>query len=361
MIGAVDRQALFAGTRSIAPALAFDVATLGNYLAANLAGFSGSMQVEQFKGGQSNPTYLLRSGSERYVLRRKPPGKLLPSAHAIEREYKVTRALHGIGFPVPRPLLLCEDTSIIGTPFYVMDYVDGRIFWEPHAPGLSASERGALFDSLNETIARLHGIDYERLGLSGFGRPDGYVARQIKRWSDQFRASQTRRIDAMERLMAWLPQAAPEQPEAALIHGDFRLDNCVIDAKAPQVIAVLDWELSTIGDPIADFTYQLVQWHMPVDAHGGGVGSLVGRQAEAPGFPSMESYVARYCERRGRSGIPNLNMYLAYNFFRLAAIFQGIAGRVRDGTAANPHADLMARQVEPMARKAWEFALEAGA
>jgi aminoglycoside phosphotransferase (APT) family kinase protein len=361
MIGAADRQALFAGTRSIAPALAFDVAALGAYLAANLMGFSGSLHVEQFKGGQSNPTYLLRSGVQRYVLRRKPPGKLLPSAHAIEREYRVTRALHDIGFPAPRPLLLCEDTSIIGTAFYVMEYVDGRIFWEPHAPGLSASERGELFDSLNATIARLHMIDYEALGLSGFGRPDGYVARQIKRWSDQYRASQTRTIDAMERLMVWLPQALPEQTEAALIHGDFRLDNCIIDMKAPRVIAVLDWELSTIGDPLADFTYQLMQWHMPADAGGGGVGSLVGRQHEAPGLPSMEAYVARYCERRGLSGIPNLKMYLAYNFFRLAAIFQGIAGRVRDGTAANPHADLMARQVEPMAAKAWEFALEAGA
>ncbi|HEY7766344.1 MAG TPA: phosphotransferase family protein [Aestuariivirgaceae bacterium] len=360
MIGAADRQTMFAGTRSIAPALAFDIAALETYLAANLPGYSGSLRVEQFKGGQSNPTYLLCAGHQRYVLRRKPPGKLLPSAHAIEREYRVTRALHGIGFPVPRPLLLSEDPSIIGTAFYVMDHVHGRIFWEPHAPGLGAPERNELFDSLNETIARLHMINFDALGLSGFGKPDGYVARQIKRWSDQYRASQTRAIDAMERLMAWLPQAVPKQAEAALIHGDFRVDNCIIDARAPRVIAVLDWELSTIGDPLADFTYQLMQWHMPVDARGGGVGSLVGRQQEAPGLPSMESYVARYCERRGLSGIPNLNMYLAYNFFRLAAIFQGIAGRVRDGTAANPHADLMARQVEPMAAKAWEFAMEAG-
>jgi aminoglycoside phosphotransferase (APT) family kinase protein len=358
MNGAADRQALFAGTQRIAPALSFDIRRLERYLLDHLAGFAVPIQVEQFKGGQSNPTYFIDARSGRYVLRRKPPGRLLPSAHAIEREYRVTKALYRAGFPVPRPLILCEEADVIGTAFYVMDYVGGRVFWEPHAPGIGADERKELFDSLNETIAKLHMIDFTALNLGDFGRPQGYVARQVKRWSEQYRASQTQVIEEMDRLMEWLPQVLPEQSQAALIHGDFRLDNCIIDAGEPRVIAVLDWELSTIGDPIADFTYQLMQWHMPADTQGGGVGSLLGHGKDAPGLPSMEEYVARYCERRGLSGISNLNIYLAYNFFRLAAIFQGIAGRVRDGTAANPHAALMGRQVRPMAVKAWEFAGE---
>jgi aminoglycoside phosphotransferase (APT) family kinase protein len=295
------------------------------------------------------------------VLRRKPEGKLLPSAHAVEREYRVTHMLHTAGFPVPRPLVLCEDNNVVGTPFYVMDFVEGRIFWEPHAPGLTAGERHELFESLNETIASLHMIDYRTLGLESFGRPEGYVMRQVKRWSEQYRASQTRKVEAMDRLIDALPSMVPQQTQASLIHGDFRLDNCVIDPMRPRVIAVLDWELSTLGDPIADFTYQLMQWHMPADISGGGVGSLVGKEDEAPGLPSMEAYVHSYCRRRGIQGIANLDLYLGYNFFRLAAIFQGIAGRVRDGTAANPHAELMAQQVEPMALKAWEFARKAGA
>ncbi|MGH6874437.1 MAG: phosphotransferase family protein [Aestuariivirgaceae bacterium] len=361
MNGTMDRQALFAGTRSVAPALQFDSARLEDYLAGRLEGFAGPLRIEQFKGGQSNPTYRLEAGDSHYVLRRKPPGPLLPSAHAIEREYRVTGALHRSGFPVPRPLLLCEDSSIIGTAFYVMEHVEGRVFWEPHAPGLSARERTVLFDSLNETIARLHSFDPETLGLGDFGRPEGYVSRQIKRWSEQYRASQTQQIEDMERLMAWLPEVAPKHSQPALIHGDYRLDNCIIHGEEPRIVAVLDWELSTIGDPIADFTYHLMQWHMPENRGGGGVGSLRGHEDDAPGLPSITDYIAGYCARRGLPGIPDLNVYLAYNFFRLAAIFQGIAGRVRDGTAANPHAAMMERQVRPMAAKAWEFAKEAQA
>lgn len=361
MNGTADRQALFAGTRSIAPALSFDCQRLEHYLREHLPGFSGPVQAEQFKGGQSNPTYFVKARSGRYVLRRKPPGPLLPSAHAIEREYRVTKSLHSVGFPVARPLLLCEEADVIGTAFYVMDFVEGRVFWEPHAPGISANERKELFDSLNETIARLHMIDFAALGLGDYGRPQGYVARQLKRWSEQYRASQTQVIEEMDRLIEWLPKILPETSQAALVHGDFRLDNCIVDATEPRVVAVLDWELSTIGDPIADFTYQLMQWQMPADRQGGGVGSLLGHSQDAPGLPSMEEYVAKYCERCGLSGIPDLNIYLAYNFFRLAAIFQGIAGRVRDGTAANPHAALMGRQVKPMAVKAWEFVEEAKA
>jgi aminoglycoside phosphotransferase (APT) family kinase protein len=360
MIG-TTRQELFSGTRAIPSAQSMDLAKLEAYLASAISGFAGPLQIEQFRGGQSNPTYLLESPSGRYVLRRKPQGRLLPSAHAVEREYRVTQALHAIGFPVPRPLVLCEDLDVLGTVFYVMSHVEGRIFWEPHAPGLAAAERREIFESLNDTIASLHMIDYESLGLAGFGRPEGYVLRQIKRWSEQYRSSQTRNIEAMDRLIERLPSIVPQQTQFALIHGDFRLDNCIIDATRPEVIAVLDWELSTLGDPIADFTYQLMQWHMPADVSGGGVGSLAGKEREAPGLPSMEAYVRSYCRRRGIDGIPHLDTYLAYNFFRLAAIFQGIAGRVRDGTAANPHAELMAQQVEPMAARAWDFARRAGA
>jgi aminoglycoside phosphotransferase (APT) family kinase protein len=361
MTGGANRQELFSGTRTVPRAQSLDLANLEAYLAHHVSGFAGPLQIALFKGGQSNPTYFLRSPSAKYVLRRKPEGKLLPSAHAVEREYRVTHALQNVGFPVPRPMVLCEDINVVGTPFYVMDYVEGRIFWEPHAPGLTAGERHELFESLNETIASLHMIDYRRLGLESFGRPEGYVMRQVKRWSEQYRASQTRKVEAMDRLIEVLPSMVPRQTQSSLIHGDFRLDNCVVDPKRPRVIAVLDWELSTLGDPIADFTYQLMQWHMPTDISGGGVGSLVGKEGEAPGVPSVEAYVHSYCRRRNLQGIANLDLYLGYNFFRLAAIFQGIAGRVRDGTATNPHAELMAQQVEPMALKAWEFARKAGA
>lgn len=355
----VDRQTLFAGTDEVVPALRFDVTALEGYLARRINGFRGPLSIEQFKGGQSNPTYLVTARSGRYVLRRKPPGRLLPSAHAIEREFRITQALQSIGFPVAPPHVLCEDPGVIGTQFYLMEYVGGRIFWEPHAPGLTAGERRSLYSSLNETIATLHMIDYASLGLENFGKPQGYVTRQVKRWSEQYRASQTQSIEEMEQLMEWLPAVVPEQSQAALIHGDFRLDNCIIHPAEPRVVAVLDWELSTIGDPIADFAYQLMQWHMPADAQGGGVGSLAGHSEDAPGLPSFEEYVAEYCERRGLTGLPDLNIYLAYNFFRLAAIFQGIAGRVRDGTASNPNAQLMGRQVRPMASMAWRFAREA--
>ena len=294
------------------------------------------------------------------MLRRKPSGKLLPSAHAIEREYRVTAALADARFPVARPLHLCTDEGVISAAFYVMEHAEGRVFWEPHAPGLSGEERAALFSSLNETIARLHGFDPAALGLSDFGKPQGYVARQIKRWSEQYRASETETIAEMDQLIAWLPGVCPEDSGAAVVHGDFRLDNCIVHATEPRVIAVLDWELSTIGDPLADFTYHLMQWFMPVSDTGAGVGSLMGHEQDA-GVPPVEAYIADYCRRTGRSGIPNLAVYMAYNFFRLAAILQGILGRVRDGTAANAEAAAMARQVRPLAETAWRFAQEAGA
>ena len=352
----IDRQQAFSGTT----AADIDAGALEAYLAGHIQGFAGPLSLARFKGGQSNPTYKLSTPHAAYVLRRKPFGKLLPSAHAIEREYRVTAALAAAGFPVARPLHLCTDDSVIGAAFYVMEHAEGRVFWEPHAPGLSGQERAALFGSLNETIARLHGYDPAQLGLSDFGKPQGYVARQIKRWSEQYRASETEAIPEMDRLIAWLARVCPEDSGAAVVHGDFRLDNCIVHPTEPRVIAVLDWELSTIGDPLADFTYHLMQWFMPVSETGAGVGSLLGHEQDA-GVPPVEAYIAEYCRRTGRSGIPNLPVYMAYNFFRLAAILQGILGRVRDGTAANADAAAMARQVRPLAETAWRFAKEAGA
>ncbi len=352
----IDRQQAFSGTT----ASDIDAARLADYLATALDGFVGPLELARFKGGQSNPTYRLTTPAGSYVLRRKPFGKLLPSAHAIEREFRVTEALARAGFPVARPLHLCTDEGVIGAAFYVMEHAEGRVFWEPQAPGLSAADRAALFGSLNATIAQLHMLDPASLGLGDFGKPQGYVARQIKRWSEQYRASETESITEMDRLIAWLPGACPADSGAAIVHGDFRLDNCIIHPTEPRVIAVLDWELSTLGDPLADFTYHLMQWFMPVSDTGAGVGSLLGHEGD-PGLPRIEDYIADYCQRTGRRGIPDLDTYMAYNFFRLAAILQGILGRVRDGTAANAEAAAMARQVRPLAETAWSFARKAGA
>lgn len=352
----IDRQQAFSGTT----ASDIEEAALEHYLADKIDGFGGPLTLARFKGGQSNPTYRLTTPSRSYVLRRKPFGRLLPSAHAIEREFRVTGALARAGFPVPRPLHLCADDSVIGAAFYVMEHAEGRVFWEPHAPGLSGAERAALFDSLNATIAHLHGLDAKVLGLADFGKPQGYVARQIRRWSEQYRASETETVPEMDRLIAWLPGACPADSGAAIVHGDFRLDNCIIHPTEPRVIAVLDWELSTLGDPLADFTYHLMQWFMPVSETGAGVGSLLGHEHER-GVPAIDAYVADYCRRTGRHGIAEISTYMAYNFFRLAAILQGILGRVRDGTAANADAAAMARQVRPLAETAWSFARKAGA
>jgi aminoglycoside phosphotransferase (APT) family kinase protein len=352
----IDRQQAFSGT-AVAD---IEAAVLEDYLVRHIDGFSGPLTLRRFKGGQSNPSYKLSTPSASYVLRRKPSGKLLPSAHAIEREYEVTRALADGSFPVARPLHLCTDESVAGSSFYLMDFVAGRIFWEPHAPDLEAKDRALIFSSMNDTLARLHAIDYAKAGLSGFGRPDGYVARQIRRWSEQYRTSETEKVEPMDRLMEWLPAACPVVSGASIVHGDYRLDNCIIHPTEPRVIAVLDWELSTLGDPIADFTYHLMQWFMPVSSEGAGVGSLKGHEYD-PGIPALADYTAQYASTTSRSHIPHFNFYMAYNFFRLAAILQGIAGRVRDGTSANANAALMGTQVKPLAQTAWAFAKEAGA
>jgi aminoglycoside phosphotransferase (APT) family kinase protein len=357
----IDRQDAFTGTKEVAAPLRIDPARLEAYLKREVTGFAGPLTVRQFKGGQSNPTYLLDTPKRRYVLRRKPPGKLLPSAHAVDREFKVISALHAQGFPVAEPVIYCADESVAGTAFYVMGFVDGRVFWNPEMPASNPAERAAVYDAMNATIARLHSLDPAQIGLSDFGRGENYVARQVDRWSKQYRASETHKIDEMERLIEWLPAHLPPTGPVRLVHGDYRLDNMIIDAAQPKVLAVLDWELSTLGDPLADFSYHLMQWHMPQEDAGGGTGSLLGFDLAALGIPSLSAYVDAYVARTGLDPRPHLNVYLAYNFFRLAAILQGIAGRVRNGTATSEHAVLRGQMVRPLARTAWRFVQEAGA
>ncbi|MBI4274370.1 MAG: phosphotransferase family protein [Rhizobiales bacterium] len=356
-----DRETVFSGTKAVSAALAIDIPRLERYLAAHVAGFSGSLSIRQFKGGQSNPTYLLETPQRRYVLRRKPPGKLLPSAHAVDREFRVIRALHAQGFPVAEPILFCSDESIAGTAFYVMAFVDGRVFWEPHMPASKPAERAAVYDAMNATLAQLHNFDPAAVGLSDFGKGENYVGRQVERWSKQYRASETEKIEEMNRLMDWLPKHVPPQDQIRLVHGDYRLDNLIVHANEPTVLAVLDWELSTLGDPLADFAYHLMQWDMPHSDARAGTGSLVGRDLAALGIPSQSDYVDRYVKRTGLDPRSHLPIYLAYNFFRLAAILQGIVGRVRDGTATNENAPARAQMVRPLALKAWDFAQRAGA
>lgn len=355
----IDRQQAFSGTKDAAPALRLDAARLEGYLATHIAGFAGPLAIRQFKGGQSNPTYLLETPARAYVLRRKPPGKLLPSAHAVDREYRVIRTLHAQAFPVAEPLTYCSDESVAGTPFYVMDYVDGHVFWEPQMPGSNPAERAAVYDSMSATIARLHALDPAKIGLGDFGRGENYVARQVERWSKQYRSSETEKIDAMERLIDWLPKHIPQGGPVRLVHGDYRLDNLIVARDAAKVLAVLDWELSTLGDPLADFTYHLMAWHMPHSESAAGTATLVGQDLNALGIPSMSDYVDSYVARIGLDPRPHLPVYLAYNFFRIAAILQGIIGRVRDGTATSEFAPAKAEMIRPLADKAWDFAQQA--
>ncbi len=357
----VRRQEKFSGTREVDSRLRFDHDRLAAYLIEHLEGFTLPLQVRQFRGGQSNPTYQLITPNAKYVLRRKPPGKLLPSAHAVDREFRVMSALFHARYPVPRHYLLCDDMDVVGTMFYVMDFVEGRIFWDPDLPGMDSEDRAAIYDAMNSTIARLHMLDHEALGLSSFGKPGNYFARQISRWSKQYRASETSDISEMNKLMAWLPDNIPEAESVTIVHGDFRLDNMILAPSEPEVLAVLDWELSTLGDPLADFTYHLMPWYMPADMNVGGLVSLRKFDLQELGIPSEEEYVAAYCDRTGRDGIVNRDFYAAYNLFRLACILQGIAGRVRDGTAASVHAADMARYVAPLATAGYEYALRAGA
>lgn len=355
-----SRQEQFSGTREVRAAHQFDVAQLEEYMLSHVESFHGPLTISQFKGGQSNPTYLLESPSGRYVMRRKPPGKLLKSAHAVDREFKVISALYAADFPVPRPYVLCKDEAVVGTMFFIMEFVEGRIFWQLDLPGIDPAERTAIYDNLGKTIADLHNIDHDKIGLGDFGKPGNYFARQISRWSKQYYASETEKLEEMDALIAWLPNNVPDDESVSVVHGDFRLDNVIIHPNEPRIIAVLDWELSTIGHPLGDFTYHLMAWQTP--EIGIGSAGLLGKDLQALGIPSEDEYVASYCERTGRSGgIQNRDFYSAYNFFRIAAILQGIAGRVRDGTAASAHAERAGKAVAPLVSMAWKFAQAAGA
>ena len=347
-----DLNETFAGTTAVRKQHRFDVRALEAYMREHVDGFSGPLSVEQFKGGQSNPTYRLTAGNRRYVLRRKPPGKLLPSAHAVDREYKVMTALGTAGFPVPRTYALCTDEAVIGTAFFVMDCVDGRIFWEQSLPGMPAGERAPIYDEMNRVIASLHSIDYAAIGLADYGRPGNYFTRQIRRWTDQYRASETQKIEAMDNLIAWLPANIPPGDETTIVHGDYRLDNMIFHPAEPRVLAVLDWELSTLGHPLADFSYHCMSWHIPP----GNFRGIAGLDLESLGIPSEQEYIARYCERTGRDGIANWNFYLAFGFFRIAGILQGVAKRALDGTASSAQAVETGKRARPMAELGWQCA-----
>jgi aminoglycoside phosphotransferase (APT) family kinase protein len=335
----------------------FAVEPLAAYLAAHLPGFCPPLQVRQFQGGQSNPTYLLITPSGQYVMRSKPgpAAKLLPSAHAIEREFRVMNALRKQGIPVPRLHLLCEDESVIGRAFFVMEHVAGRIFWEQSLPQSNPAERAAIYDEMNRVIAQLHTVDVQRAGLSDFGKSGNYFARQIARWSRQYQASETVRIEPMNRLIEWLPQHVPPGDETAVVHGDYRMDNLIFHPTEPRIIAVLDWELSTLGHPLADFSYHCLSWHIPPGAFRG----IAGLDHAALGIPSETEYVRRYCERTGRKRIDHWNFYLAYNLFRIAAILQGVYKRYTEGIASSDSARHAGANAQALAALGWQYAQQA--
>lgn len=334
-----------------------DEALLEGWLRDKVPGFPKLVGLEKFSGGQSNPTYRVETESQNYVLRRKPFGPLLPSAHAVEREFRLLSALRPTGFPVPAPLALCEDASVIGSPFYLMELVEGRTFWDASLPPLPLAERRSCHEAMIDTLAALHRLDHDALGLTDFGRPGNFFARQVDRWTRQYRAAQTDDIAEIERLIEWLPRTVPEQTRASIIHGDYRIDNLIYEAEDPRVRAVLDWELATIGDPLADFTYLAMNWVIPFDGQSG----LGGLDLAATGLPSLEDITARYCEATGRDGLPDLHWYFAYNLFRLASIVQGIKKRLADGNASSAKAAASAERVRPLAKSAWAEARKAGA
>jgi aminoglycoside phosphotransferase (APT) family kinase protein len=347
----VRKDEEYSGTKPVEERHRIDELRLDGWMRDNVEGYQGPLTVQQFKGGQSNPTYRLDTPGRSYVMRRKPFGKLLPSAHAVDREFRVIAALGKQGFPVAKAYALCTDDTVIGAAFYIMSMEEGRVFWDPVLPSQSPEARRKIFTSKIETLAKLHTYDPQTIGLGDFGKAGNYFARQVDRWTKQYRASETQYIPEVEKLAEWLPRTVPQQERVSIVHGDYRLDNMIFHASEPRVIAVLDWELSTLGDPMADFTYLLMQWTMP---------GLVHADLKALNIPSMEEAAQIYCSGTG-SAVPDLNWYFAYNLFRLAGITQGIAGRIRDGTAASPKAMESAKRTVPLAKASWEYAQKAGA
>ena len=327
-----------------------DCDALERYLGLHLPGFRGPLEVRQFEGGQSNPTYFLRASGAQYVLRKKPPGQLLPSAHAVEREYRVMTALSG-RVPVPPTHLMCHDDQVIGTPFFVMGCVDGRVFRQPHLPGVSAADRAAMYEDMAEVLARLHGVDVAAVGLGDYGKPGNYYARQIARWSQQYLAAKTDEIVSMDRLMAWLPAHIPAGDDVAIVHGDYRVENLIFHPTEPRIVAIVDWELSTLGHPLADLAYNCLTYHLPAEA----LGRTEVVDSDRSGMPDETSYVAAYCRRTGRDGVPHWNFYLAFSMFRLASILQGVYARGLQGNAASTYALQRGAAAKLIADKAWEI------
>ena len=355
----------FLGTRPVSDQHAFDLAVLSNWLEQRLPGFVGPLSVEMFKGGQSNPTYKLITPDKSYVMRAKPGpvAKLLPSAHAVEREFAVMRGLEDTDVPVPHMYCLCEDESIIGRAFYIMECMQGRVLWDQSLPGMDRSQRAAIYNEMNRVIAALHKVDYTERGLASYGKPGNYFERQIARWSKQYAASVTQPIPEMDQLMEWLPKNIPEMARnekmVSIVHGDYRLDNLMFDSDQARIVAVLDWELSTLGHPLADFSYHCMAWHIPPGSFRG----IAGLDLAALGIPSEDEYIRMYCDRTGLANPEQLktdwNFYMAYNMFRIAAILQGIAKRVETGTASSAQAVSSAAGARPLAEMAWKFACAA--
>lgn len=350
----------FMGTMPVSARQQFNTAALADYMRQHVADFDAksadSLLVEQFKGGQSNPTFKLSAGGSSYVMRAKPgpAAKLLPSAHAIEREYKVMHALNLVGFPAAKQYTLCVDEDVIGRAFFIMEFVDGRVLWDQSLPGMTAVQRAEIYDEMNRVMAHLHTLDYAAIGLAEYGKPGNYFVRQIERWTKQYRASETEKIEAMDNLIAWLPGHIPTGEDSAIVHGDYRMDNMIFHPTEPRMLALLDWELSTLGHPLADFSYHCMSWHVAPGQFRG----ICGLDHKALGIPSEKEYIAKYCERTGKNIRPeDFNFYLAYNLFRMAGILQGIMKRYVDGTASSAQAKKSGEAARPMAELGWAYAV----
>ena len=352
-----DAASTMVGTIAVGEKDRLDLDRLTAWMDTNVDGFAGPLTYAKFAGGQSNPTYRLDTPGRAYVLRRKPFGPILPSAHAVDREYTVIAGLHPTGFPVPRPYGLCEDPGVIGAAFYVMEMVEGRTIWDGSMPGATRADRRAHYDAMVDTLAELHNTDHVAAGLGAYGKPGNYFERQVGRWTKQYRAAETERMDSVERLIEWLPRTLPEQTRTSIVHGDYRIDNMIFAPAEPRVIAVLDWELSTLGDPLADFSYLLMSWVTEPEGRSG----VLGMTGDETGIPTIEQVVARYCAATGRDGVPDLNWYFAYNLFRLTGIVQGIKRRIIDGTASSAQSEKTVAKIHGLADAAWGFAVKAGA